>query len=76
MLVTKQAIKNAIIGRSGMTFGTQTPFSLVLSAVNGKVLGVVIERRRRPGCLSVTGQACSRELSRCMRRVCSRIVIR
>ncbi len=49
--------KLRVIGRVGMTIGAGIPLILVFTAVNGKILGVVVKSGRRPGCFRVTSGA-------------------
>ena len=51
-----------IVGRITVTIGTLVPFTFVIPAVDRKILGIVIEVSRRPGCLTMATVAVCRKL--------------
>ena len=63
-----------IVGRIAVTVGTLIPFSLVISAVNWKILGIMVEGSGCPGRFTVATGAIGRKLSRNMVRI-GRIVV-
>ncbi len=55
--MTRNTSKFGIISRVGMAFCTSAPFAFMFAAVDGKVLGIMIEGRRGPGILRMAGRA-------------------
>ena len=51
-----------IVGRIAVAVNALIPLTLVISAVDRKILGIVIEVGGRPGCLTVAAVAVCRKL--------------
>lgn len=74
MCVAKQTVKYRIIGGISMTFTTQSPLSLMFTAIYREKLCIMIISRRCPSVLCMTSKTGSWELGSCMCRVRCSIV--
>jgi hypothetical protein len=75
VFVTSQTGEHGKIGGIGVTLGTSSPLSTVISTVNGEILAIMVESRRRPNGCVVAGLARGGKLGCGVRRVRRGVII-